>query len=192
MITDLYSREYYRQPCPCPAAKCQALAPGREAWPAEDPLPTVLSTGPQPEGVPEVPRAVLGLQRAAEAAGWAIRVGYSEGQRRGVSVGTYKPVRAYGIHSDAAHGWRFNAVYDLEAKGWYTIAIWPVPFRPVAPGLGSRFTHASVTDLKEWITVRGSVLPAWFKGIHARVEEQRERQKAAARNRKPKAKEGQA
>ena len=52
-----------------------------------------------------------------------------------------------------------------------------------------RFIHANVTDLREFIMVRGDVLPMWFKAIHDRVEEQKAQQKAAQKAR-PKKKEG--
>jgi hypothetical protein len=167
MNTDFLSREYYRQGRPPPPA-----------WPASDPPPEVLST----DGVAqEVPRAVKGLQRAAESAGWVVRVGYSRSQERAVKVGTYKVTEAFGLYTDLAHGVRISAVYSRTVGAkiwtWRNTAIWPIR----VPGMGSRFVDATVSDLQEFVAVRGSVLPAWFKGVHARVHDAAARAKARAK-----------
>ncbi|MFL6145616.1 MAG: hypothetical protein ACJ72N_27610 [Labedaea sp.] len=114
-------------------------------------------------------------------------MGYSRGPVRSVRVGAYKRVEVFGVQA-APHPetrWRFWALYSrpLPAGVWsWRISIWRAD-RVV-------FTHATVTDLADFIGVRGSVLPAWFKGIHARVEEQKERQRVAAKARPKKTKEG--
>jgi hypothetical protein len=175
-ITDWRSVEYFRQG-----------KPEVPTWPAIDPPPEIVCTAPRPADAPTEPRAVLSLQRAAQAAGWPILVGYSRGQVRAQRVGTYKRVEVFGVqaapHPDTR--WRFWALYSrtMPAGTWsWRISIWKAD--------QVVFTHATISDLVEFIAVRGSVMPAWFKGIHARVEDQAERQREAARNRKPKAKEG--
>lgn len=85
-------------------------------WPDTDPAPMVVNTAPRPEGAPEDPRAVKSLQRAAERAGWAIKVGYSRGMLRTRSVGVYKDVEVIGVWSDSAHGWRFYAMYERTLR----------------------------------------------------------------------------
>lgn len=143
--------------------------PEAPTWPEHDPLPEVHSTDPRPESAPADPRPVLAIVKAATAAGWLVRVGYSRGPARAVKVGTYKMVETFGVWS-APHpdtGWRFYGMYERTvgaATGWKwdRIGIWK-------PG-GTRFVEASVTDLKEFIAVRGSVLTSWFKAIHQREE----------------------
>jgi hypothetical protein len=179
MITDPAHPDYYRQGKPPPPA-----------WPAQDPPPEVLSVQDRPLEAPGVPRAVSMLQRAAQGAGWVALVGYARSPERAVRVGTYKITESYGLYTDLAHGVRLSAVYARTSPGgawaWRNTAIWPIR----VPGLGSRFTHATVKDLQEFVAVRGSVMPAWFKGIHAREEDKklkaRLKSQQASRNSKPK------
>lgn len=155
------------------------------AWPPDDPPPEVLSTDPWPSDAPEVPRAVHGLQRAAQGAGWVALVGYSRSPERAVRVGTYKITEAFAVwagqHPET--GWRFNAVHTrtpgaATGWGWRSTAIWR---------LGTpRFRHATITDLLEFVTARGDVGRAWFKAVHARVEEQKARAAAKPARQKPK------
>lgn len=160
-------------------------------WPAQDPAPEVRSTDPRPADAPKEPRAVTLLVRAAERAGWSVRVGYSRGRARAQQRGAYKRVETFGVWGlHPRTGLRWCAMYemspDLEGGwGWKRTAIWTPFATSVAPGLGSRFVDANVTDLKEWLQVEGSVGPAWYKAVHARVQEQRERQKAQAKARGP-------
>lgn len=167
--------------------------PPAASWPEADPLPSVLSTDPLPLDAPAQPAAVRKLRAEALLAGFEVRVGYSRGQARMVKVGQFKTVEAFGVWGLRTEtGWRFVAINsrspDLKAGwAWDSVAIW-LPGQPVAPGLGSRFVEATVTDLREWLGVRGDAGPAWFEAIHARVQEQAERTKArpASSSRKPK------
>lgn len=183
MLTDPADPAYWRQARPEPPS-----------WPEHDPVPEVLSIDPRPADAPPEPRPVLAIVKAAETAGWLVRVGYSRGPARAVKVGEYKLVETFGVwagaHPDT--GWRFYAMYERtvgKTWAWQRIGIWK-PGRLVAPGLGPRFVDANVTDLKDFIAARGSVLPLWFKGIHARVQDQADKARAAARarpaTRKPK------
>lgn len=161
---------------------------GRKAapsWPVTEPIPEVLST--DPVTMPK-PGPVLSLCAAGMEAGWTVRVGYSRGPARAVKVGTYKLVETFGVwagpHPDT--GWRWCAMYERtvgKVWKWPRVTIW-------RPTEHTRFTHATVTDLREFLAVRGSVGAAWFKAVHARVADQAERDRAAARNRPAKAKEG--
>jgi len=182
-MSDYLTPEYYRSG--------KRTAP---EWPDADPPPEVTTRDPRPEGVPEAPSAVIKLQRAAEAAGWAVLVGYSRGPERAVRVGTYKITEAYGVHA-AVHpvnGWRFVAVHShtVGSGSWKWRVSIRRPGQLIGPGLGAVFTHATITDLHEWLAVRGDVGAAWFKAVHARVEQQKKNQRAAARNRPGKQKEG--
>lgn len=183
VVVDSRNPGYWRQ-----------VKPESPSWPEDDPVPEVLSTDPRPADAPAEPRPVLAIVKAATQAGWLARVGYSRGPARAVRVGTYKMVETFGIWASAHPdtGWRFYAMYERtvgKTWSWDRVGIWK-PGQIVAPGLGVRFTDATVSDLKDFILVRGSVLPSWFKGVHARVQDQRERQRAAARarpaSRKPK------
>lgn len=178
MITDFTDPAYWRQ-----------SKPELPTWPERDPIPEVLSTDPRPADAPAEPGPVLDLVQRATAGGWLVRVGFSRGPARAVKVGAYKMVETFGVwaapHPDT--GWRFCAMHERSigaATGWKwdRTGIWK-PGHTVAPGLGSRFVDATVTDLKEFVAIRGSVLPHWFKGIHARVQEQAAKTRAAAKAR---------
>jgi hypothetical protein len=166
------------------------------AWPAQDPPPEVTTRDLQPEGAPKYPSAVVKLQRAAERAGWPVASGYSRGPERAVRVGEYKLMETFGVYVPAhpATGWRFGAVYGrtVGTTGWKwrSIAI-RRPGHLIGPGMGVVFIHATITDLYEWMKVYGDVGTPWFKAVQARVEEQAERARGAARNRTAKPKEGQ-
>jgi hypothetical protein len=163
-------------------------------WPEKDPAPIVLSTDPRPADAPEERKAMVNVVKFAQKNGWDVRVGYSLGQARAVKRGTYKMVHTFGLWG-LGYGWRWCAMYawspDLAGEwAWDGTAIWRADAGPVAMGLGSRFVDANVTDLRAFLGLNGGVGPAWFKGVHARVEEQKARQKAKAKTATPKAKEG--
>lgn len=175
VITDPAAPGYYSQVCLCPLSAHRD--PAETGWPEHDPIPEVLNTDPRPD-VP-VPPAVAALQALGIHEGWEVRLGWSTGPERAVRVGTYKQTEAWGVwagpHPET--GWRWNAMYT-RTKGktwaWRSTAIW-------LPGARTRFRYATVTDLKECIAVHGTVGEAWFKAVHARVLDQAERTKAAAK-----------
>lgn len=171
MITDYRDPAFWTQRKPAPPA-----------WPAVEPVPEVLSTDPWPLEAPDVPRAVLGLQRAAQTAGWVAMVGYSRSPERAVRVGTYKMTESFSVWASVhpVSGWRFNAIHTrtVGAAGgwtWRSTAIWKAG-RP-------RFSHATITDLLAFVALAGDVPLAWFKGVHARVVDQAEEAKRKARER---------
>ena len=57
-------------------------------------------------------------------------------------------------------------------------------------GEGTRFVHANVTDVRAFLGLNGGVGAAWFKAVHARVEEQAQKAKSKAKSATPKTKEG--
>jgi hypothetical protein len=122
------------------------------------------------------------LVASGAAAGWVVRVGYSRGPVRAVKVGAYRLVEDLGVwasvHPDT--GYRWYAVYRRTVGGkswtWDRIGIWK-------PGKGLRFLDATITDLQQFITVCGSVNPAWFKGISARVAERKAKVQTSATKR---------
>jgi hypothetical protein len=153
-------------------------------WLDQDPEPSVRSLDPRPADAPEERKPLKALVTLAEAAGWAVRVGYSLGKARAVRRGTYKTVHTFGVWGSGP--WRWCAMYEWSPDlskpwEWDRTAIWSPSGKAVAPGLGSRFVDANITDLKEFLTMQGGVGAAWFKAVHARVQEQAEAQKAKAK-----------
>lgn len=156
-------------------------------WPERDPEPTVRSTDPRPADAPDERKPLRDLVGLARMAGWEVRVGYSRGHARQVRKGLYKEVHTFGVWG-LGYGWRWCVMYewspDLKKPWtWDRTAIWSAQGGPVAPGLGSRFVDGTKTDLEEFLGLRGAVLPSWFKGVHARVQEAQEKAKAAAKSR---------
>ena len=163
-------------------------------WPEHDPAPQVLSTDPRPADAPEERKATVNVVNFARRNGWEVRVGYSLGQARAVKKGTFKTVHTFGLWG-MGYGWRWCAMYewspDLKKEWtWDRTAIWRADAELVAPGLGTRFVDANVTDLRAFLGLNGGVGHAWFKGVHARVQEQAEKARAKAKAATPKAKEG--
>jgi hypothetical protein len=183
MASDYLTPAYYRR------------KPAASGWSEVEPPPEVTTRDARPPDAPSVPSAVLKLQRAAEGAGWTILTGYSRGPERAVRVGTYKLTEAYGVYADRhpGSGWRFAALYartvGAKSWAWRSIAI-RRPGHLVGPGLGAVFVHATITDLHEFIAVRGDVGTPWFKAVQARVEDAAVRARAAARTRPSTHKEG--
>lgn len=104
------------------------------SWPLNDPPPVVVNMAPRPEGAPQYPSAVLKLQRAAQAAGWAIRTGYSRGPLRTRSPGVYKDVEIIGIWAAPLDGWRWYAMHERTIGArtgwkWGAITLWSVTER---------------------------------------------------------------
>lgn len=158
----------------------QALKPPpARSWPAADPLPEVTTFDPL-DAIS--PGSVEALILDGRLAGWPVKAGFSRGEVRTPTIGRYKLVETWGVWSGVHGPWRWNAMYErtIGARGgwtWSRTAIW----RP-----GYRFTLANVTDLREFLAVGGTVSRAWFKGIEARVHDQKARAKARPATSKPK------
>lgn len=116
------------------------------AWPETDPAPVVVNTAERPKGAPMDPSAVLKLQRAAQAAGWGTRTGYSRGLLRTRSVGVFKDVEIIGVWASEHQETRWYAMYErtIGAKTgwkWGAITLWRRG-QPMETGL-------TITDLYE-------------------------------------------
>lgn len=152
-------------------------------WPDSDPAPLVTNTEPRPDGAPSDPNSVTGLAALGRAGGWDVLTGYSRSLKRAQKIGTYTEVETIGVWagSHPASGWRWSAEYQRKASGgtwaWVRVHIWRPGHAPHA--------DATVTDLKEFIGVRGSVLPSWFEAITDRVRAQEAKAKAAPKKTKP-------
>lgn len=176
-------------------------------WPERDPEPEVSNRDPRPVDAPAIPKSVSDLAALAKAAGWEIRIGYSRALLRGTANSTYRMVETYGVWfgTDHVSGWRASAMYQRfadagEIRHFNGKTIEPdASTRKGKPGTwtwkavtifsGFKRHEVNVTDLKEFVTVRGSVLPTWFDTIRERKSDQKEKQREAVRNR-PKHKEG--
>jgi hypothetical protein len=176
-------------------------------WPERDPEPEILNTDPRPDDAPDAPKSVQDLAKLGKAAGWDVRVGYSRALLRGTTNSTYRKKETFGVWFGTGHvsGWRACAMYQRFTDKTLVHRfdgeeILPVGKPAGVPGtwkwesvtIFSGFTRhpVSVTDLKEFVSVRGSVLPTWFEAVRTRIAEQEAEQKRKAKERPKKAKEG--
>lgn len=162
-------------------------------FPAQHELDTVIvhNGEPIPADAPAEPRAVSGLRKILESGGWTVRVGYSRAWRKGQRTGTYRRAEFFGVfgglHESAPYRtmsvyWRF--MDKTEEFEWYrdTLALEQSEKACGTPGgwtwqdsriiQGFARHRCNITDLKEFASVRGSVLPGWFAGIERRYAEQ--------------------
>jgi hypothetical protein len=183
------------------------------AWPEHDPAPEVTSLDPRPLDAPSEPLAVRKTAAILKAAGWEVRIGYARSWKRQPKTGTYRPIETFSVQAGPGHpsGWRVMAVYERFRDTGAQLTYYPEAKKPwlgtgnwsgqpgtwkwvrvrIVAGNGVFPRHAvSITDLKEFASVRGSVLPAWFQAIWEREEDKAERQKQAAADRPRKSGEG--
>lgn len=169
--------------------------PAKPLWLIMPPPPEVTNREPKPDDAPDVPKSVLALAKLAEAGGWEARIGYSRAVKRGQKTGSYRPIEVFGVWLGGGHpsGWRASALYERfrDAKQedtHYEDGSWRRTVEPVGkPGTWSwecrlfsvKGRHeVSVTNLKEFMSVRGSVLPSWFeaKTIRPKVADEEQEQ----------------
>lgn len=177
-------------------------------WPDRDPAPEVRNIDVRPADAPEEPPLMVKLRLIAEEAGWPCRSGYSRARVRGQETGTFYTLESWGLWSGAhPSGWRFVAIYGRRADTDQTWTYYPESGRYVEtspasgePGKwawksiaifsGSARHSVLITDLRSFLQVRGSVLPSWFASIVQREAEKKEKQRASAKSRPKKTREG--
>ena len=162
-------------------------------FPSEREMETVILSNqdPRPADAPEEPRSVAGLVKVLQAGGWTVKVGYSRAWRRGTRTGTFRRAEFFGVFAGLhpSSPFRTVSVYwrfmDKEEEyEWYRDSGeleqskkavgqpggWTWTDSRIVQG----FTRhpCSITDLKEFASVRGSVMPAWFAAIEKRFLEQ--------------------
>lgn len=152
--------------------------------PAEPhPEPLVTSRAEWPTDV-LAPPSVKKLVALLNAEGFTTRLTYARGYVRSVKVGVFNEVESIGVRFQG-YGRIGYAIYqtrvDRKAWVWDSIGV-------TRPG-DFPFQRANRTDLTEWIKAHGSLPPSWFKGVIARIEDQKERQKESAKQRGSKPRE---
>ena len=162
-------------------------------FPAEHEFRTVIVSNrdPLPPDTPKTPAPVMSLVKKLHAGGWDTMIGFSRAYRKGVKTGTYRIAEHFGVYAyghdsspyriTAIH-WRFA---DKEQEfSWFrdTEAIEETVKACGEPAkwtwedpriiLGFNRHRMKVTDIKEFASVRGSVLPGWFAAVAKRFAEQ--------------------
>jgi hypothetical protein len=146
---------------------------------------------PRPADAPDEPRSIGTIRKALEAGGWTVKTGYSRAWRKGQRTGTYRKAEFFGLfgglHETSPFRtvsvyWRF--MDKTEEFEWYrdVLALEQSEKACGTPGgwtwadsrivRGFERHRCNITDLKEFASVRGSVLPGWFAGIERRYAEQ--------------------
>lgn len=139
-----------------------------ETWPAWD-----------EEWYPSSPRA---FAKRARAAGWEARIGFSRGY---VQTGSdsYEIRDIIGVWVDgygrrACGLWERNPDAEFSAKKLDagikpgeipTGAKWATAGTLIMLGGGMAFPYANLTNLDEWVSLKGAVLPAWYEAIRDKV-----------------------
>lgn len=177
-------------------------------WPDKDPVPLWFNTAPPPSYAPAMAAPALRLKNRGEAAGWPIRTGYSRAWRRGQKVGHFRLIEAYGVWAgDHPSKWRFLAIHErfVDAKAEHAYFADTDELELITSGSGGPGTwtwsnvvifrafarhHVLITDLGNFLDVRGSVTPGWFKEIEERDERKKQRQKLAAKGRSGRKEQG--
>jgi hypothetical protein len=136
---------------------------------------------------PSGPRS---LAKAARAAGWEARIGFSRGYVPGQKADTWDLrdiigvwVNGYGRRAVAT--WERNPEAEFSAKKLEAGNIkageipsgmaWSTSGTGIYTGPGQAWPYANLTDLKEWIALKGAVLPSWYEIIQAWVQAHEER-----------------
>ncbi len=166
-------------------------------FPSEGEFRTVIvdNRDPWPADAPKTPKPVLDLAKALNAGGWDTNIGYSRAYRRGQRTGTYRVAEFFGVYGFGhdSSPYRTTNIYwryadKTEEFEWYrdektgegaleqsekacgTPAGWTWLDGRIIEGFNRH--RVKVTDTKEFVKVRGSVLPGWFAGIARRFAEQ--------------------
>jgi hypothetical protein len=142
------------------------------------------------------PSGPRGFAKAARAAGWEARIGFSRGYVPGAKADTWEVRDVIGVHVNgfgrrAVALWERNPEAEFSAKkleagvkaGEIPSGMaWSSSGTGIHLGGGRSWPYANLTDLKEWVALQGAVLPAWYEIIQAWVQahEERDMRKAKA------------
>lgn len=152
------------------------------------------------EWYPSSPRT---LAKAARAAGWEVRIGFSRGYVPGQAKDSWEIRDIIGVWMNgygrrAVATWERNPEAEFSAKkldagvkpGEIPSGMqWSTSGTAIMLGGGMSWPYANLTDLKEWIQLKGAVLPTWYEHIQAWVQAHEERDVRAAKDKPTKTKE---
>lgn len=142
------------------------------------PAPEITSVQTYEAGWDQWPTGPRTLAAHAQKHGWAVRVGFSRGPVPGRAAGSWKTADLIGVWVDG-YGCRAVAWWIREplsntvsAQEWGAdcTAIWTAP--------GAPFPYANTTEFREWLSVQGAVLPAFWSTARERVLAARAKAKA--------------
>lgn len=149
------------------------------------------------------PSGPRGLANAARDAGWEARIGFSRGYVPGAKADTYEVRDIIGVWFNgygkrAVATWERNPEAEFSARkleagvkpGEIPSGMqWSTSGTAIMVGKGRSWPYANLTDLKEWVELRGAVLPSWYEHIQAWVQAHEERDVRKAQATKSKTKE---
>lgn len=137
---------------------------------------------------PSGPRS---LARAARAAGWEARIGFSRGYVPGQAEDSWNVRDIIGVWVNG-YGKRAVALWERNPEAEFSAKKLEAGVRPgeipsgmawsstgtgimLPAAMGMSWPYANLTDLKEWIALKGNVLPSWYTMIQAWVQAHEER-----------------
>lgn len=129
------------------------------------------------------PRAPRGFMAKARAAGWDVRIGFSRGSIPGAKANTYQTRDMIGVWLDgfgkrAGVFWERNPDAVFSAKKLEASPkpgeipsgmMWTTKGGSIRFGPGMAFPYPNLTEMEEWVALRGEVLPSWYVACQKRV-----------------------
>lgn len=129
------------------------------------------------------PASPRNLAKRARAAGWEVRLGFSRGYAEGRKANTYALRDVIGVWLDgfgkrAVVYWERNPDAEFTAKkleagikpgeipsGYQ----WTPRGGSIIGEKGTSFPYPNLTEMEEWISLGGAVLPDWYESTKRRV-----------------------
>lgn len=148
------------------------------------PAPEVTSTWTwenwEEEWYPASPRA---FAKKARAAGWDVRMGFSRGSIEGRKANTYATRDMIGVWLDG-FGRRAVVIWERNPDAQFTAKKLEAGIKPgeipsgmawkpnggsIRMGKGMAFPYPNLTEMEEWVALRGAVLPSWYEACRNRA-----------------------
>jgi hypothetical protein len=150
------------------------------------PKPEITSVESYSQGWDEewYPAGPRGFAKRARAAGWDVRIGFSRGSIPGARADTWVVRDAIGVWLNgygrrAVVVWTRNPEAEFSARKLEAGTIkpgeipsgmrWSSTGGLIMIGKYRAFPYANLTDMEEWVALRGAVLPAWYEAIRSWV-----------------------
>jgi hypothetical protein len=154
---------------------------------------TQTSTSWDEKWYPSGPRALASLARET---GWDVRMSFSRGYVPGAKEEVFHLRDIIGVWVDG-HGRRAGAFWERNPEAQFSARkldagvkdgevpsgmAWSTAGTLIYMGKSRAFPYANLTDFKEWVSLRGKVLPSWYEFIQSWVlaHEENARRKANA------------
>lgn len=148
------------------------------------PTPEHCSRDPWPASITVPSRTVGSLRKAAEGAGWTVRLTYAKGFRPGPRGKGWESAETIAVRCTRTDGMWCHAFYARRPG-----APWRWEGSMMPGGMVGLFTYANSTDTRAWLLARGGLPAEWYSAIEAREKEKVARARASSSGGKAAARE---